>query len=258
MNNILSLLVLLHALTTACQQSSETPIMAISGAGDQDGVLKKISDIPPPAGFQKVSVDQQSFGHWLRNIPLKTDKTVYLFNGNKKPNQQAQFAVLDIPVGKKDLQQCADACMRLRAEYLLAQGRTAEIVFFDNNKTAYRPQQDLTRPQFEQYMEKVFSWCGTISLQKQLKKISDPGRIDAGDIFIVGGSPGHAVTVMDVAVDRNGKQLFLLSQSYMPAQDIHILVNPGNPELSPWYELHPSGTLITPEWRFRYEDRRRW
>ncbi len=45
--------------------------------------------------------------------------------------------------------------------------------------------------------------------------------------------------------DRNGcrvnpetrKKVYLLAQSYMPAQQIHILVNPANSLLSPWYEL---------------------
>ena len=39
---------------------------------------------------------------------FKKDKTVYLFDGSQKINQQAQFAVLNISVGKKNLQQCAD------------------------------------------------------------------------------------------------------------------------------------------------------
>lgn len=34
---------------------------------------------------------------------------VKLFNGNLKRNQQAHFGILNIDVGKKDLQQCADA-----------------------------------------------------------------------------------------------------------------------------------------------------
>ena len=48
--------------------------------------------------------------------PSETDPGIYLFNGRLRDNQSTHFAVLDIPVGDKDLQQCADAMMRLRAE----------------------------------------------------------------------------------------------------------------------------------------------
>ncbi|MGH7599664.1 MAG: DUF4846 domain-containing protein [bacterium] len=44
-----------------------------------------------------------------------------MYNGAPKPNQAAQYRVLAIDVGNKDLQQCADAVIRLRAEYLFGQ-----------------------------------------------------------------------------------------------------------------------------------------
>jgi hypothetical protein len=56
-------------------------------------------------------------GEWLREISLKKDPGIYLFNGRLRDDQSTHFAVLDMPVGDKDLQQCADALMRLRAEY---------------------------------------------------------------------------------------------------------------------------------------------
>jgi len=36
----------------------------------------------------------------------------------------------------------------------------------------------------------------------------------------------------------------------MPAQDIHILKNKGNKELSPRYPLNFEEKLFTPEWTF--------
>jgi len=46
-----------------------------------------------------------------------------------RDNQSTHFAVLDIPVGDKDLQQCADAIMRLRAEYFLNKDNIDSICF---------------------------------------------------------------------------------------------------------------------------------
>lgn len=55
-----------------------------------------------------------------------------------------------------------------------------------------------------------------------------------GDVFIKGGFPGHAVMVVDIAVDESTQEkVFLLAQSYMPAQEIQILKNPNNSHLSP-------------------------
>ena len=75
--------------------------------------------------------------------------------------------------------------------------------------------------------------------------------IKAGDVFIKGGFPGHAVTVLDVAINEgNDDKIFLIAQSYMPAQNIHILKNPMK-DNSPWYSLSEiENEIETPEWTF--------
>jgi predicted small secreted protein len=218
----------------------------------------KVMDISTPAGFYREQAINGSFAHWLRQVSLKKDKTVYLYNGTIKPNQHAQYAVLDIRTGEKDLQQCADAVMRLRSEFLYFNGRFSEIVFFDNLKRPYQFQLPYTRANFERYLEKVFSWCGTLSLEKQLKPISDYSAVAAGEVFIHGGSPGHAAIIIDIAVNNRNEKVFLMAQSYMPAQDIHILQNPNDPGLSPWYKLPEKDQMITPEWVFHRKERKQW
>ena len=93
-----------------------------------------INEIPVPDGYSRPYSESHSFATWLRQVRLKKDRTVYLYNGKTKHNQSAQFAVLDITIGKKDLQQCADAVMRLRAEYLFSHKRYHDILFIDNNR----------------------------------------------------------------------------------------------------------------------------
>lgn len=44
----------------------------------------------------------------------------------------------------------------------------------------------------------------------------------------------------------------------MPAQDIHLLKNPGDADLSPWYDLDFGSRLETPEWNLRRIDLRRF
>lgn len=234
---------------------------------------RTVGKLPLPDGYGRVSAAPGSFGAWLRTIPLKASNTVYLYNGERKPNQTAQFAVLDISVGRKDLQQCADAVIRLYAEYLYASHQYSKIAFHATDGTlmdysswmkGYRfplrhgkLQKQLTNKPcqgetcFHDYLQTVFSYAGTLSLSKELKAVSDPAAITAGDVFIRGGSPGHAVIVMDVAVNAAGQKTFTLAQSYMPAQDIHILKNTTGTN-TPWYQYNREKLLNTPEWIFEW------
>lgn len=233
-----------------------------------------------PKGYRRIEKEPNSYAQYLRNLPLKSpDAQVYLYNGALKGNQYAHAAVVDLVIGRKDLHQCADAVMRLRAEYLWYQKRYDDIHFnltnghqvdytewiqgqrikLDGNKTSWyqasQPSNDYDT--LWDYMELIFMYAGTHSLSKELKSIPIK-EMQIGDVLIQGGFPGHAVVVVDMCQDEAGNQLFMLAQSYMPAQELHILNNPKNESLSPWYELTSDGDIITPEWRFSVRDLKRF
>lgn len=216
---------------------------------DKNKVASIVNEIELPAGYKPAIMATNSFDNWLNNVPLRASNTVYLYNGEPKKNQAVQYAVLDIDCGKENLQQCADAVMRMRAEYLFSQKRYEEIVFYDNNSTPYAWKGSGSRPEFEKYLRRVFSMCGTASLQKQLHPVTDINKILAGDVFIKGGFPGHAMIVMKVVQASNGKKKYMLAQSYMPAQDIHIVKNPAGFD-TPWFTVDNSELIETPEWTF--------
>ncbi|MEP7279453.1 MAG: DUF4846 domain-containing protein [Bacteroidota bacterium] len=44
----------------------------------------------------------------------------------------------------------------------------------------------------------------------------------------------------------------------MPAQDIHVVLNPVSPQWSPWYEVSDNPLIETPEWVFRQEHLKKW
>ena len=62
-----------------------------------------------------------------------------------------------------------------------------------------------------------------------------------GDVFVYparyGQTYGHAVMVVDVAVNKHGKKAFLLAEGNTPAREIHIMRNFENPIRSPWFML---------------------
>jgi len=218
---------------------------------------RKVTDIPPPDGYTILSEQKTSFGNYLQQLPLKKDPMVYLFNGDKKKNQAAQFAVINISVGKENLQQCADAVMRLWAEYWWERGEAGNIFFKDNNGKKYKTTNNVSRTQFDRFLSSVFGMCGSYSLSQQLKTVPFK-EMKIGDVLIRGGFPGHAVIVVNMAENKlSKKRVYMLAQSYMPAQDIHILRNYLQPEI-PWYNLNDESIIYTPEYVFKNVELKRF
>ncbi len=227
-----------------------------------------------PDGYKRENYPENSFAIYLRTFPLKPDTSRVIYYDGKIKNKKVHAAILDIDVGDKDLQQCADAVMRLRAEYLFKQKRFSDIHFnftskfsaeytkwaegyriqmSGNNASWIKTQQpDYSYENFKKYIFFVYNYAGTLSLSQELKTKTYKD-LDIGDVFIQGGSPGHAMIVMDVALNpKNQKKIYLLAQSYMPAQSIHVVKNLQNPRISPWYELNEKEEKVfTPEWTFK-------
>jgi hypothetical protein len=232
----------------------------------------------PPPGCQRVAVAAGSWGAWLRGLPLRPVGTpARLFNGKLKDNQAVVAAVVDIDPGTKDLQQCADAVIRLRAEYLFSQnfnkihfhlttgydawfsdyvaGRTFQVKG-EEVTAAPKAAEAPTHAALGRYLGPVFGYAGTLSLSRELRPVPLP-EVRPGDVLIHGGRPGHAVLVADVAENpRTGQRYILLAQSYMPAQNIHVLRNVAHPALGAWFAVpRPTEAQVeTPEWTFAREE----
>lgn len=267
----------LFSLSINCQNNSvSNASQSISNTQTGNTVSSRFS---VPAKYKRSKFEPNSFEFYLSNLPLKEiGAKVFYFDGSLKPNQDVCAAVVDLDIGKRNLQQCADAVMRLRAEYLFKQKKYSQIHFnftngFKANYTNWakgdrirvegnscivdmaKAKADYSYANFRKYLDLVFTYAGTLSLSKELQKKSIKD-LKIGDVFIYGGSPGHAVIVVDVAINSaTGNKVFLLAQSYMPAQSIHVLVNPNNTKFSPWYSVEEIGEeLYTPEWTFAKTD----
>ncbi len=241
---------------------------------EYDSTQTIMTRFAPPEGFQRLHSAPGSFAEWLQHLPLKEGlPLVYMYNGIEKPNQNAHAAVLDIDVGKADLQQCADAVIRLRAEYLFTRREYAKMHFnytsgdrvsFSSWVQGYRPivknnqvlwmqsgVKGASYKNFREFLVQIFLYAGSASLSQELEPVNSTAEMHIGDVFIKGGFPGHAVIVVDMAENPgSGEKIFMLAQSYMPAQDMHILKNLNEPGLSPWYSIDFGDSLFTPEWTF--------
>lgn len=232
-----------------------------------------------PEGYNRIEVGRNSYASYIRNLPLKNHGSVVYYYDGKIKGRNVHEAVIDMEIGKQNLQQCADAAIRLRAEYLFQQKRYEEIQFqltngfwcdyshwrkgnrlkVLNNKASWSeggiPSDSYSS--FRSYLDVVFTYAGTLSLAQTMER-SSVKEMKIGDIFLQGGAPGHAVIICDMAENAKGEKLFMLAQSYMPAQEIHVLKNYNQPDISPWYRADFGEFLLTPEWKFSSNDVRTW
>ena len=87
---------------------------------------KSIGDIPTPWGYERIPGDDPAYSEFLRKLPLKSKGSdVMLYTGGRSRFQSLNYAVVAVPL-LSNAEQCADVCMRLRAEYLYHTGQVAE------------------------------------------------------------------------------------------------------------------------------------
>lgn len=234
-----------------------------------------------PDGYQRIQYNEGTFEYYLQHLPLKDHGSVVsYYNGEKKNKKNVYLAVIDMEIGSKNLQQCADAIIRLRSEFLYSKKKYNNIHFNYTNgfrvdytrwmkgdrikvtgnkcEWIHTSNYDNSYSTFRKYLDNIFMYAGTLSLSAEMKKINYQD-LKPGDVLIQGGSPGHAVIVVDMAIhSKSGKKIYMLAQSYMPAQEIQILCNPENSN-TPWYELNNNEeNIFTPEWTFTKNDAKRF
>ena len=260
----LLILTAITALTACNAQINSKPVQAKTVHEKQPVPNNLAARIPAQQGYKRVEVAEGSFAHFLRNLPLKPAGSDLHYHTGQVKERKYAGAVVDMDFGKNSNEQCADAIIFLRASYLWKTRQYAKISFCftngfkaeyakwaqgyrirNNNAWVKTQKADYSYQSFRKYLHLVFQYAGTASLSQELKPI---GRcwatdIQAGDVIIKGGFPGHAEMVVDVAENDKGERIVLLAQSFMPAQEIEVFPQ--------WFSPSSNGTrLVTPAWTF--------
>lgn len=218
--------------------------------------------IAVPEGYTRVPAAEGSFAQFVRNLELLPDGSeVTTYRGTAAAFQNAA-AVFAMDVGTEDLQQCADSVMRLYCEYLYQAGQEDLISFSLTNGMEFSytdwkagrrliaagsfstllklgSASDGSYDSLCNYMHGLMRYAGTKSLKEDCETVA-PEDLKIGDLFLIGGTPGHVFLLADLAEDPSGSRVALLAQGFMPAQSFHILWNEftGNAETdSPWFSL---------------------
>lgn len=226
-----------------------------------------------PVGFKRVEYAKGSFQEYLRNYELKPfGSKIINYDDSQYFWQSGHVGVLEIPVPKNGLQQCADALIRVRSEYLWDNNRKDEIGFnftsghycsWSKYAEGYRPKingskvsfhktaaKDHSKTNFYKYLNLIYTYSGTLSLYNELPKINDVSKLQIGDMLIKGGTPGHIAIICDEIVNETGDKLFLLFQGNTPAQSVHLVKNLEDSTISPWYKLEKDAVIPVSNYTF--------
>ncbi|MEO0813976.1 MAG: DUF4846 domain-containing protein, partial [Myxococcota bacterium] len=115
------------ALATGAADSDATPTDEFPWTVSSDSMSLR-ERVPTEEGHRRGP--ETARARFFRSLPVKAGRPeVRLFDGRRKSNQLAHHLVFDIDVGRRDLQQCADAAMRLWAEMLWARGESEAVCF---------------------------------------------------------------------------------------------------------------------------------
>lgn len=201
--------------------------------------------VQSPEGYMRIPVEEGSFAAFLRNFPMKeADSPVLLYNGREKGNQGAHAAVFALSIEDEKLQQCTNSIIRIYAEYFYQTKQYDRLSFHISDSFEGESYKN-----FQEHLRIIFAYSSTLSMMKESTEIS-LSEIQAGDVFLKGGSLGHVVLIVDICEKENGSKAFLLAQGCIPAQEFHLLKNPLHAE-DPWYyEEEVAYPFSTPEYMF--------
>lgn len=231
------------------------------------GTAEVEPDGSPGPALSAVKFDQHSWPYFLQHLPV-IDSPIVNYYGQAVKEQYKHTGIIPYDVGTRDLQQCADALMRLRAEYLFSEKRYDEIGFYftggqyfpwKDYRKGLRPvvrgnsvnfvkgaRADSSHGSLRKYLDIVYTYAGTISLAKELKKANG---FAVGTVVIHPGSPGHCFIIIDEKTGEKGEKLFRLAEGYTPAQSIYELRNPFSSDKTPWQSLD-AGAIRTASYIF--------
>ncbi|MEI9941768.1 MAG: DUF4846 domain-containing protein [Pseudomonadota bacterium] len=225
---------------------------------------------PTPPGYRRVALEPGSFGEWLRGLPLAAPGTPVLNNSGDtvfSGDDAYVAAVIAIDVGAGDLQQSADAIIRLHGEWLWANDQQNAISYKSTTKLdmpfsrwakgqrllAAGPNmgwvvkgkpKEATYNDFRQYIDAVMLWSNNVSLAMRATHVSDPAQLTPGDFFLQTRGKGHALLVLDVAQKPTGERVALLGQALQsPAQSMHVM-RLGH--ATAWFSMRPPNPVLTP------------
>ncbi len=202
------------------------------------GAPRSVSDIPTPSGCSRTELQAGSYGAWLRGLPVKDGCEILAYDGSKVENEPYRvLAVLGLPLlFRSDLEQCADWCFRLWAEYHRENGKLAGLYLFDYG--GRRRKYAGSGKSFRGFLRWIMANANSHSLKRGCSAV-DTANLMPGDMLVQNrdGGVGHVSVILDACRDRNGSEYFLIGYGFMPAQEFHIERSGSGQGEGGWFTL---------------------
>lgn len=164
-----------------------------------------------------------SYAAWVRQMPLKPDNAILSHVGDTvPPGFYRVLAVSALPLMfRDDLEQCADWCFRLWAEYHRESDKLGRLYLF--NYGGRRMFFSKSGKTFRGFLRWAMANANSYSLKRGCLSV-DSTELMPGDMLVQNrdGGIGHVSVAIDVCRDSSGNKFYLFGYGYMPAQEFHL------------------------------------
>lgn len=208
----------------------------------------KIGEISIPSrDFHRIVIKDNSFASFLRQLPLnKPGSDVLNHRGGvfKSGNDTSVAFVVDMNINGRRLEQCMDILVRIYAEYLWENNLTEDLnlPIPGGYRLAWQKWMEGFRPAFKginmslnqtapanstiqsyrSYLNTVYSESHTQQFYHAYQTLNRTD-VQIGDIIIKRGTKGHAVMIVDLAINKEGNMIALIGNGDTPACQFFLL-----------------------------------
>ena len=209
-----------------------------------------------------IQYQDDAFYKFLCSLPRKKRMAeIKNYKGEDAGMSYYKYCVIDFPL-LSPVEQCADICMHLRAEYFFRQKQYDKIHFHDVGGKDHKYTGGASRQALNAYLKKIYNISNTASMYAEMQIVPSLSDIRPGDVLIYpakGNKLGHVVMVSEVAQDAKGDIYFQVMQGFTPACELHIVKNNDISGNSPWFKLDPNADAIKIDnFTFGKDQLRRW
>jgi len=215
-----------------------------SGRPKAQSALKQ--RFPEPPGYQRIAVNPETLGEWLRHLPIAAPGTVVNdANGKAAIVTLAGFVAAVVAIDMH-AEESADALLRLHAEWRFSKGDRESISYASNSgrmmpfarwiggERIVLKKQDwdwavkaapLSNPTYmdlRNFLDAAYQWTDPSALAIQ-GKVLDATDVAPGDYFVHAGKDPTLVIVLDVAKNSAGEPALLLAHVASPHQYMYVM-----------------------------------